>query len=154
MLRKPLPGHVVADIGIAVGGIIPQARIEGKRLVQLVDLRAGIADRRRDVDTHRRLGPPQRWYGLICRDVRTAAASHPAARAVPALGRLLLLAASEAFRAAHPLHDDRRSIAVRGRRRFILGVVTHDVVFLRAGRRRCGRPDDKNGGDSECHDSG
>jgi hypothetical protein len=148
-----LPGEVVADVGIAVGGIIPQARVEGKRLIQLVDLRARIADRRRDVDTRRRLRLRQRWRGLICRDVSAAAASRPAARA--ARGRLLCpLAVSDAFRAAHALHDDGRSIAVGGRRRLLLDVVTLDVVFLRAGRRRCGCPKDKNGSDGKGRGSG
>ena len=149
-----LPGEVVADVGIAVGGIIPQARVEGKRLIQLVDLRARIADRRRDVDTRRRLRLWQRGCGLICRDVSAAAASRPAAW--PAGGRRLLRlrAVSDAFRAAHALHDDGRPIAVRGRRRLLLDVVTLDVVFLRAGRRRCGCPKDKNGGDGKGRGSG
>ena len=149
-----LPGKVVADVGIAVGGIIPQARVEGKRLIQLVDLRARIADRWRDVDTRRGLRLRQRWCGLICRDVSAATASRPAAR--PARGRRLLRlrAVSDAFRAAHALHDDGRPIAVRGRRRLLLDVVTLDVVFLRAGRRRCGCPKDKNGSDGKGRGSG
>ena len=57
----PLPGEVVADVGVAVGGIMPQALVEWKRVIKLVDLRAGVIDGRGNVDTRRWLGQRQRW---------------------------------------------------------------------------------------------
>jgi len=59
--RRPLLGEVVADVGVAVGGIKPQAPVERKRVIELVDLRAGVTDGRRNVNTRRRLGQRQRW---------------------------------------------------------------------------------------------
>src|SRR5258708_40098480 len=52
----PLPGEVVADVGVAVGGIKPQAPVKWKRVIKLVDLRAGVIDGRWNVDTRRWLG--------------------------------------------------------------------------------------------------
>src|SRR5207245_6406577 len=58
----PLPGEVVADVGVAVGGIKPQAPVEWKRLIQLIDLGAGVGDGRRNVNAGRWLGQRQRWW--------------------------------------------------------------------------------------------
>ena len=54
---------------------------------------------------------------------------------------------SGACRAAHALHDDRRSIAVRGRRRCTLGAMFRwlGAMFLGARRRGCRRRKDNNG---------
>src|SRR5262245_65840368 len=87
----PLPGEVVADVGVAVGGIIPQAAVKWKRVTQLVDLRAGVVDGRRNVNARRRLGQRQRWCAQTCRVVGTAAAAPGDAGAFGALGHLLLL---------------------------------------------------------------
>src|SRR5262249_8749140 len=57
----PLPGEVVADIGVAVSGIKPQAPVKRKRVIQLIDLRAGIGDGRWNVNAGRWLGQRQRW---------------------------------------------------------------------------------------------
>src|SRR5262245_54763193 len=57
----PLPGEIVADVGIAIRGIKPQAPIKRKRLIQLIDLRAGVSDGRRNVRAGRWLGQRQRW---------------------------------------------------------------------------------------------
>jgi hypothetical protein len=59
--RLPLPVEVVAYVGVAVGGIIPQAAVEWERLIKLIDPLAGIVDGRRNVRTRRRLGQRQRW---------------------------------------------------------------------------------------------
>jgi hypothetical protein len=124
-----LPVEVVAYVGVAVGGIIPQAAVEWERLIQLVDPLAGIVDGRRNVRTRRRLGQRQRWCALNWRDVGTAAAARGEAGTFRALAwLLLLLPAGRASRAFHALHDDRRSIAHRGRRRCTLG-----ALFLGAG---------------------
>src|SRR5262245_53363617 len=48
--RRPLPSEVVAYVGVAVSGIKPQAPVKRKRVIQLIDLRAGIGDRRWDVN--------------------------------------------------------------------------------------------------------
>src|SRR5262245_61376427 len=143
---SPLPGEVVADVGVAVGGIIPQAPVKWKRLIKLVDLGTGIVDGRRNVRARRLLGQRQRWWAEKRGVVGPAAAARPDAGAFGALGCLLLLLllrlpAPGACRAAHALHDDRRSIAVRGgRRRCTLG-----AMFLGARRGGCSRPKDKDG---------
>ena len=59
--RLPLPVEVVAYVGVAVSGIIPQTPVKWKRVIQLVDLLAGVIDRRRNVRSRRRLGQRQRW---------------------------------------------------------------------------------------------
>src|ERR1700730_3230566 len=53
--RRPLPREVVADERVAARGIIPQAPVELKRLIELVDLSTGVADGRRNVNTRRLL---------------------------------------------------------------------------------------------------
>src|SRR5262249_15797438 len=60
--RLPLPGEVVADVGVAVRGIEPQAPVKWKRLIQLIDLRAGVGDGRWNVNAGRWLGQRQRWW--------------------------------------------------------------------------------------------
>src|SRR5262249_57243515 len=59
--RLPLPREVVADVGVAVGRIKPQAPVNWKRVIKLVDLCAGVIDGRWNVDTRRWLGQRQRW---------------------------------------------------------------------------------------------
>jgi hypothetical protein len=54
-------GEVVAYVGVAVSGIIPQAPVKWKRLIKLVDPLAGVIDGRRNVRGRRRLGQRQRW---------------------------------------------------------------------------------------------
>ena len=44
--KQPLPVEVVACVGVAVGGIIPQAPVKWKRLIKLVDLPTGVVDGR------------------------------------------------------------------------------------------------------------
>jgi hypothetical protein len=44
--KQPLPVEVVAYVGVAVGGIIPQAPVKWKRLIKLVDLPTGVVDGR------------------------------------------------------------------------------------------------------------
>src|SRR5262245_38252089 len=47
--RRPLPSEVVADVGVAVSGIKPQAAVKWKGLIELVDLGTGVADGWRSV---------------------------------------------------------------------------------------------------------
>src|SRR5215510_3662770 len=60
--RRPLPSEVVAYVGVAVSRIEPQAAVEWERLIELVDLGTGVIDGRRNVNTSRLLGQPQRWW--------------------------------------------------------------------------------------------
>src|SRR5262245_50029885 len=62
-MAAPLPGGGVADVGVASRGIIPQAPVKRKRVVQLIDLRAGVGDGRWNVNPDRWLGQRQRWWG-------------------------------------------------------------------------------------------
>src|SRR5262249_57039574 len=41
--RRPSPREIVADEGVAVGGIIPQAPVELKRLTEVEDMSTGVA---------------------------------------------------------------------------------------------------------------
>jgi len=82
----PLPVHVVAYVGVAIGGIIPQARVKWKRVIKLVDPLARVVDGRRNVRSRRWLGQRQRGRALNWRDVRAAAASRAEAGALRALG--------------------------------------------------------------------
>jgi hypothetical protein len=139
----PLSGEVVADVIVAITGIKPQAAVKWKRLIKLLDPLAGISDRRRSVRRRRRLGQRQRWCGLNWRDVGTAAASRGEPGGLRALGGLLpcrLPSALGALRAAHSLHDNRRSIARRNLCRTLGGRLP-----LGAGRRgRTRRPKEEN----------
>ena len=61
--QRPLPREIVTDEGVAIGGIIPQAPVKRKRVIELIDLGARVVDGRRNVNTRRLLGQPQRWRG-------------------------------------------------------------------------------------------
>src|SRR5262245_64401089 len=74
--RRPLPVEIIANVGVAVGGIEPQAAVQRERRIQLIDPLARIGDGGRNVRACRRLGQRQRWRAESRRDVATAAASH------------------------------------------------------------------------------
>ena len=144
--QLPLSGEIVAYVLVAICGIVPQAPVEWKRLIKLLDPLAGVVDRRRNVGRRGGLGQRQRWCALNWRDVRTAAA----ARGDPGTWRalsFLLPCGSGALPAFHALHDDRRSIARRNLRRRTLGA----GLPLGAGRRGCIRPEDENGAGKSHH---
>jgi hypothetical protein len=144
----PLSVEVLAYVGVAICGIVSQTRVKWKRLVQLVDFRAGVSDRRRNVRACWRLGQRQRWCAKRRRDVWTATASRGDAGAFGALGWLvLLLPASGASRALYALHDDRCSVGAHHAR----CSCALRAMFLGAGRRGCSRPKDKNSkGEHHC----
>src|SRR5262249_43944466 len=47
--RRPLPVEIIANVGVAVGGIEPQAAVQRERRIQLIDPLARIGDGRRNV---------------------------------------------------------------------------------------------------------
>jgi hypothetical protein len=136
--RLRLSVEIVAQVGVAVGGIVPQALVKLKRLIDLTNPLAGVADGRRVVRSDSRPLPHQgrTWEptrrgrrrnetGTTSRDLDVAfrrLAFRLFARITPAL--------SGSFRPLQPLHDDRRSL------------IHHDVRYRRAieglllGRRR------------------
>src|SRR4249920_1324516 len=136
--RLRLSVEIVAQVGVAVGGIVPQALVKLKGLIELTNPLAGVADGRRVVRSGNRRLPQQgrtweptrrgrRWNetGATSRDLDVAfrrLAFRLFARIAPAL--------TGSFRPLQPLHDDRRSL------------IHHDVRYRRAidglllGRRR------------------
>ena len=136
--RLRLSVEIVAQVGVAVGGIVPQALVKLKRLIELTNPLARVADGRRVVRSGSRRLPQQgrtweptrrgrRWNetGATSRDLDVAfrrLAFRLFARIAPAL--------TGSFRPLQPLHDDRRSL------------IHHDVRYRRAieglllGRRR------------------
>lgn len=136
--RLRLSVEIVAQVGVAVGGIVPQALVKLKRLIELTNPLARVADGRRVVRSGSRRLPQQgrtweptrrgrRWNqtGATSRDLDRAfrrLAFRLFARIAPAL--------TGSFRPLQPLHDDRRSL------------IHHDVRYRRAieglllGRRR------------------
>jgi hypothetical protein len=136
--RLRLSVEIVAQVGVAVGGIVPQALVKLKGLIELTNPLARVADGRRVVWSGSRRLPQQgrtweptrrgrRWNetGATSRDLDVAfrrLAFRLFARIAPAL--------TGSFRPLQPLHDDRRSL------------IHHDVRYRRAieglllGRRR------------------
>jgi hypothetical protein len=51
--RLPLPGEVVAYVGVAVSGIVAQAPVKRKRVIKLVDPLARVIDGRRNASIKR-----------------------------------------------------------------------------------------------------
>jgi len=74
--------QVVTNVGVPVGGIEPQASVEWKGMIELVDPLAGVVDGRRDVRSYRgrrrdpRLAASPRQRERCC--VGTAPSRNPA----------------------------------------------------------------------------